>query len=123
MKQFKVTFFNLKSKIISILINSCRYPGLAEAAYGSERKGCFEPPHPENPPKSDLICEDLTPIEFASTPPNDLAMNETSQLVCTTLLHVESFKGELSFNRIQYFIFLTFGTAMEILHLEQLWKY
>ena len=80
---------------VLIPVNLFRYPLTAGAAYGSERKGCFEPPHPEILPKSDLICEDLTPIEFATKPTNDQAMNDQSQLVCVLLL---SFMYKIFFN-------------------------
>ena len=40
-----------------------RYPNLAELAYGSDRRGCFEVPEEGKEPSSGIDCPDILPIE------------------------------------------------------------
>ena len=60
-----------------------RYPTLAELAYGSDRKGCFEKPDDRKPPSRDLDCPDIAPLEFKERVglPNPDAMKNQSKLV------------------------------------------
>ena len=66
-----------------------RYPSLAELAYGSTRKGCFEKPHATNQPSVDLDCPDIAPLGYEEGEvyhdPN--AMKNPSQLVSTIFMH------------------------------------
>ena len=57
-----------------------RYPTESELAFG-ERRGCFEKPSDEVPPRSGISCPDITPIELQSGVVNREAMLNPSHLV------------------------------------------
>ena len=40
-----------------------RYPNVAEFAYGSDRRGCFEIPDNTKEPTSNIDCPDILPVE------------------------------------------------------------
>jgi hypothetical protein len=67
-----------------------RYPSIAELAYGSSRRGCFENPNNTKPPTEGLDCPDIAPVEYEEREglPNPLAMNNSSQLVSYWLMLV-----------------------------------
>ena len=43
---------------VSIYNETFRYPDIAELAYGSDRRGCFEIPHDEDEPTCGIDCPD-----------------------------------------------------------------
>ena len=57
-----------------------RYPVEADLAYGNNR-GCFEKPQDDIPPRKDISCPDITPIELSAKSPDREAMNNQSRLV------------------------------------------
>lgn len=57
-----------------------RYPVKAELAYG-EKRGCFEKPKDNTPPRKDISCPDILPIELSTTEVKREAMNNPSPLV------------------------------------------
>ena len=62
----------------------CRYPTIAELAYGSDRRGCFQIPSEDEDPTSGIDCPDILPIECDDERGNlhdPQAMENSSQLV------------------------------------------
>ena len=76
-----VALLTLKLSFIRIII--FRYPSTAELAYGHSRRGCFENPNDTRPPKGDIECPDIFPVEYEERVglPNPLAMKNPSALV------------------------------------------
>ena len=69
---------------VSIYNETFRYPDIAELAYGSDRRGCFEIPNDEDEPTCGIDCPDILPIECDDERGNlhdPLAMENPSQLV------------------------------------------
>ena len=57
-----------------------RYPVEAELAFG-EKRGCFQMPKEEIPPKALISCPDIVPIQLDEREPNKDAMRNPSILV------------------------------------------
>ena len=61
-----------------------RYPNVAELAYGSRRRGCFENPDDNREPQTELDCPDILPVEHQEDIGHlhdPMAMKNPSQLV------------------------------------------
>jgi len=86
-----LVFSLLKLPILMICDDPCtlvshslvKNPSVAEPAYGSNRRGCFEDPDDTKDPSSNIDCPDILPVEFREDghyhDPN--SMKNPSQLV------------------------------------------
>ena len=74
---------------------SFRYPDLAELAYGSERRGCFENPDEMKAPTSGIDCPDILPVEHEDRDGYHMpeAMENPSPLV--SIVYLNYFSAEV----------------------------